>query len=90
MGMSGPVEFLLYLGSGALLAAFNLVLLRHSVSLFARQASAIRIITLYLFRLAAAGFVFWIIAKHGAPGLLLALAGFMVTRLLFQRHALRS
>jgi F1F0 ATPase subunit 2 len=75
----------LYLSAGAALGAVYFGLLLRTVRLSASQATVIRIIPLYILRIAAAVSVFWIIAQQGALPLLLALLGLLLARLVVQR-----
>lgn len=81
-------EILVFLAAGAALGAVYFGLLLWTVRLHAAQATAARVIPLYLARLAMAICAFWIIAQHGALPLLLALAGFLISRTAAQ-HWLR-
>ena len=79
-----PLDLILYLAAGAALGAFYFTLLRRTVRLHAAGASVRSVLPLYILRLAAAVAGFWLIAQEGAWPLLLALAGFVIARLVVQ------
>ena len=85
MSWTGPAEIVLYLAAGAALGAVYFLLLLRTARLHASRAVAVRIVPLYIMRFAAAGAVFWVVARQGAPALLLALLGFLIARLIIQR-----
>ena len=84
--MSGinPTDVALYLTVGAALGGVYFLLLFRAVRLHASQVAAIRIIPLYIMRIAAAAVTFWIIAQQGALPLLFALLGFLIARFVIQ------
>jgi len=88
MSWTITTEVVLFLAAGALLGAIYFGLLGWTVRLHAAQAPAARVIPLYLVRLAVAVGAFWLIAQHGALPLLLALLGFVISRMATQ-HWLR-
>ncbi len=75
------IEVLAAICGGAALSALHLVLIGRSVAGLASGGSPARIIGFGLVRLASAAAVFGVAAFVGAATLLLALAGFTVTRL---------
>ena len=85
--MSGisSTDIALYFTAGAALGAVYFLLLFRAVNLHASQVAAIRIIPLYIMRIAAAAAAFWIIAQQGALPLLFTLLGFLIARLVIQR-----
>lgn len=85
MSWINPTEAALYLTAGGVLGALYFLLLLRTARLHASQATAIRIVPLYLMRFAAAASAFWIIAQQGAVPLLFALLGFLVARTVTQR-----
>jgi F1F0 ATPase subunit 2 len=76
----------LYPAAGIVLGALYFVLVHRTARLHAAAGSAGRIVALYALRLALAVIVFWAIAQQGALPLLLALAGFIVARMLVMRR----
>lgn len=81
-----PLEIGLYVTVGAAVGAVYFLLLLKTARLHAAQASASRVVPLYIARLAAAVGVFWIVAQQGALPLLLTLAGFVIARFAIQRR----
>lgn len=79
-------EAVLYLTAGAAIGTAYFVLLLRAVRTHAGQVTTIRIIPLYLLRLALAGSAFWVIAQQGAAPLVLALLGFVLARTAVQRR----
>ncbi|MDH3791017.1 MAG: hypothetical protein OEU25_13425 [Rhodospirillales bacterium] len=86
MSFIGPTEAALYLTAGMVLGAVYFALLLRTVRLHASQAAAIRFMPLYFLRFAAGISGFWLIAQQGAGPLLLALLGFLIARMAFQRR----
>ena len=84
MSSMDPTGVALYLLAGAALGAFHFVLLLRTVRLQVSQAAPIRIIPLYLMRLAVAVSAFWIFAQQGALPVLFALLGFLIARIAVQ------
>ena len=85
MSSMGPTGVALYLMAGGALGAVHFVLLLGTVRQHVSQAAAIRIIPLYLMRLALAVSAFWIFAQQGALPVLFALLGFLIARIAVQR-----
>lgn len=79
------IDIAIYLGAGALLGALYFALVFQTARLHAAQATASRIVPLYLLRIASAVAAFWFIAQQGAMPLLTALLGFLVARFAVQR-----
>lgn len=86
MSWISPIDIALYLAEGAALGAAYFALLLRTVRLHAAQATAIRIIPLYIVRIAAAAGGFWVIAQQGALPLLLALSGLLAARRIARRR----
>lgn len=85
MSSVNPTEFVLYLAAGATLGAAYFTMLFWTVRLYTSQARTLRVLPLYVLRLAAAATVFWLIAQQGAVPLLAALLGFLMARGAAQR-----
>lgn len=75
------------LAAGLALGVVYFLVLRWTVRLHVGGGSARVLIALYAGRMAAAVAVFWLLAQHGAPALLLGLLGFLVARGLVRRLA---
>ena len=86
MTLSGTAAILLYPGVGAALGALYFTLLYRSVRLQTAQAAAIHIVPLHLMRAVAAIAVFRFVAQQGALPVVLALAGFVIVRLVVLRR----
>lgn len=85
MSWQDAARLAFYLAAGSALGTVYFVLLLRTARLHAAQASASRIVPLYLVRIGTAVAVFWLIVQQGALPLLVALAGFLMTRMVFQR-----
>jgi hypothetical protein len=82
--MHTTLYILAFLFLGALLGAGHFALLHAEIGQFARGASFRYAIMTHLLRLAAAVFMFWLIAQYGTTALLAALAGFTLVLATFK------
>ncbi|HEX9648506.1 MAG TPA: ATP synthase subunit I [Alphaproteobacteria bacterium] len=89
MSATAPLDLVLGVVAGAAAGTLHFGLLWRAVRLHAQSAAASRIVPLHLVRAGATVAVFWLVAQRGALPLLLALAGFLVARVVVQ-HRLRA
>ncbi|NMM46546.1 hypothetical protein HH303_18795 [Rhodospirillaceae bacterium KN72] len=82
--LAAILGFLPYLGAGLALGVVYFLVLYKSVRLHTADASAGRMIGLFLLRVALALAVFYPFARIGAGPLLAALVGFMIARFAVQ------
>jgi len=80
MSAVAPLHAVLYFAAGAALGALYYGLLAWTVRLYTSDATAARIVPLYILRIAMAVVAFWFIAQQGTAALLVALAGFVIAR----------
>jgi F1F0 ATPase subunit 2 len=80
-----PIAVLGFLLAGAALGAVYFALLRLSLPNAGASSVATTFVPLFLARFALAAGVFWVIAQHGAAPLLIALAGFLLARVVAKR-----
>lgn len=85
MNRTSAIDAAFYLLAGMALGAVYFALLLRTVRLLVSKEAAVRIVPLYILRLAVAVAGFWLIAQQGAPPLLLALLGFLGGRHFAQR-----
>ena len=81
-----PLAIALFFAAGAALGAVYFLLLAWTVDLLGGQGGAMRVVPLYLLRLALAIGAFWAIAQQGALPLLISLLGFLAARFAVQRR----
>ncbi len=86
MSLISPIYSVAFVAAGAALGMFYFYVMYRTVRLHVVQASASRIVPLYLFRGGVALIVFFGIAQWGALPLILALLGFLFARLVVRRR----